>query len=162
MGSSECTTVHPCCVVSSSCLLSRLHLSLSSFSDPTPPPLLLLHGLTVSVPHVAKPTCQVAPHRPHHTAAGHRSRAFGPPGGCGDEVAGTVNPAATVSATRLLSGAMDGALRVWRADDLAEADRAGLPLQCTAVLQLVERAVCSSNNDTASDPLAAVARLGTS
>ena len=64
--------------------------------------------------------------------------------------------------TRLLSGAMDGALRVWRADDLAEADRAGLPLQCTAVLQLVEWAVCSSNNDAASDPLAAVDRLGTS
>ena len=29
MVASECTTVHPCCVVSSSCLLSRLHLSLS-------------------------------------------------------------------------------------------------------------------------------------
>ena len=31
MENSECTTVHPCCVVSSSCLLSRLHLSLSFF-----------------------------------------------------------------------------------------------------------------------------------
>ena len=29
MAGSECTTVHPCCVVSSSCLLSRLYLSLS-------------------------------------------------------------------------------------------------------------------------------------
>ena len=42
MYASECTTVHPCCVVSSSCLLSRLHLSLSSISDPTHSPLLLL------------------------------------------------------------------------------------------------------------------------
>ena len=43
----RCTTVHPCCVVSSSCLLSRLHLSLSLpfliphtlTSPPLPPPL---------------------------------------------------------------------------------------------------------------------------